>query len=268
MLSSSLIVAVGSVVLSAAAAVAVTPLDAKPRSLVIDGSSAVSPFVKMVTGAFARDHKIGISVEQHGSTEGITCLKEAKCQLGMVTALPTAQDGDLIVNQLGWDGVAVVTSLDVVGVDSLTSKQILDIYTGKDTNWSELGGPNLQIKAFQSDTKRSVRGMFDQFFKVTSSVPELGSTEQISNFLKVSKGTITYLSLGVARMSSKTMKIIKIDGIEPSEANVRSNKYRLKRGMYLVRLKDSAVDAVLEELVQAILDARKEHFEKLGYLEN
>ncbi len=86
--------------------------------------------------------------------EGVMALSQDAAQLIGMTRPPTEDEqalvSDLVYVELGQAGVALFTAEDV-GVTALTSEQAQDIFTGKITNWSEVGGADQPIFVFVRD---------------------------------------------------------------------------------------------------------------------
>lgn len=162
------------------------------------------------------------------------------------------------VNQIpvAWDAIVFITHT-INPVDNITTRQIQDIYLGKIKNWKELGGPNEPIELYVrrgklSGVGRSLRELlfanYDQDFP--------GATKIVESTGPLEKGVVeTPYSLGATGISSAqrrakdgTVKILKLNGMEPSFENIRSGKYVMYRPLYLVtRLSD--VDAEIKKFV-------------------
>jgi phosphate transport system substrate-binding protein len=240
------------------------------KSIRIDGGSASAVFIKQAVVSFAKAKKIGVSVDQNGSTVAFQCLKAKECQIGMSTAEPAESEKDQFVRTLlGWDGLVVITSPDV-GVANLSSEQIKNIYNGKIKNWKDVGGSDSPIKVFQREKIRGSRDFFDSSFKLSGEslgFRELGSNEQVINVMRREKSAIAYLGFGTAFSSGKGINILKIDGKVPTKETIASGVYPLRHPLLLFRLKELAADPTIESLVQEILNSRAEFFPKIGFIQ-
>lgn len=121
-------------------------------------------------------------------------------------------------------------------VSSLTSEQIRDIYSGKITNWSEVGGRNEDITAFQrSGASGSQTAMLDSVMEGAAmaqapSMPVLDTMDVPAEALAAfdgSAGAIGYAfsyyaqNMGMA----EGVKIISVDGIAPTGETIASGQY-------------------------------------------
>ncbi len=107
----------------------------------IAGSSSVTPVMEKLSEAYkALNPNVTVEVNQSDSTTGVTSAIEGACDLGMASRelkdSETAQGAQNTV--IATDGIAVILNKDSK-VDSLTSDQVKQIFTGEITKWSEIG---------------------------------------------------------------------------------------------------------------------------------
>jgi phosphate transport system substrate-binding protein len=237
------------------------------RIILIDGSSSISPFVQKAGGQFAVEHKIGVTIQGNGSKIGYECAISKKCQIGMTSAeLSPEEAKDINVIRIAYDGVGIIVSKDLT-VSNVTTEQLRKIYSGQITNWKEVGGADQTIRAWQRREASSIRDLFNTTIKVSPTFESLGSNQEAFNRLKKTNGGIVYVSLGQALADhGQNVKVLKIDGVEPNEENVRTGKYKIKRAFYLTRHKDLANDAVLNDFTEYLLSSRKALFPDLGLI--
>ncbi len=107
----------------------------------VAGSSSVTPVMEKLSEAYkALNPNVTVEVNQSDSTTGVTSAIEGACDLGMASRdlkdSETAQGAKNTV--IATDGIAVILNKDSK-VDSLTSDQVKQIFTGEITKWSEIG---------------------------------------------------------------------------------------------------------------------------------
>ena len=119
-------------------------------------------------------------------------------------------------------------------VDSLTLQQIKDIYTGKITNWKELGGKDQSIRPFQRDTNS---GSQTAFIKVMGKDVELlapkthkvsgmdGLVDVVSDYENHSNAIGYSFRYYIESMEKNVnIKILKLNGIEATRENIRTKQ--------------------------------------------
>lgn len=121
-------------------------------------------------------------------------------------------------------------------VDSLTIKQVQDIYSGKITNWKEVGGPDLKIAAYQrEENSGSQTAMLNLVMKgVPMADPAkvkitegMGSLIEVVAEFKNDKASIgyTYKYYIDTLYKNDNIKVLKINGTAADEDNIRSGAY-------------------------------------------
>ncbi len=108
--------------------------------ITVAGSSSVTPVMEKLKEAYqAINPDVTIEVQQSDSTTGVTSTVEGVCDIGMTSrALKDSEvDQGVEARSIALDGIAVVVNKSSQ-VDNLTSEQVMKIYTGEITKWSEV----------------------------------------------------------------------------------------------------------------------------------
>ncbi len=142
---------------------------------------------------------------------------------------------ELIIKPVCYDSFVFITHKDNP-VESLTVKQIQDIYSGKITNWQEVGGRNLKIVAYQREPNSGSQTAMEEWVMKgipmtkppTAEIP-MGMGMLIEAVAGYENSTMslgyTYKYYVDRLYKSPDIKILKVDGIMPSDENVRNNSY-------------------------------------------
>ncbi len=110
-------------------------------TVVLSGSTSVSPVMEVLSDAYKQlNSGVEIEVQQTGSGAGITAVTEGACDIGMSSRDLKAEElaNGLSAVTIANDGIAVIVNKNNP-VDNLTSEQIMNIYTGGISSWSEIG---------------------------------------------------------------------------------------------------------------------------------
>lgn len=108
--------------------------------IVVAGSSSVTPVMEKLAEAYkALNSDVSIEVNQSDSTTGVNMAVEGTCDIGMASReLKDSETSQGVSSQaIALDGIAIIVSPDS-SIDELTSDQVMKIYTGEITDWSEL----------------------------------------------------------------------------------------------------------------------------------
>lgn len=169
-------------------------------------------------------------------------------------------------------------------VDGLTIEQIQDIYEGKITNWSEVGGSNEEIKAFQRpENSGSQTGMLSLVMKDKKLMKPLkenlvDSMFEIINLVSDYDNGINSLGYSyyyyattmfetIDKEISDRIKLLAINGIAPNNETIKKEEYPLETAYYIVIRKDEPENSDTRKLVNAMLSARGQTLaEEVGYV--
>ena len=155
-------------------------------------------------------------------------------------------------------------------ISELTLEQIKDIYTGKITNWKDLGGPNAKIIVYGRENssgtyvyfKDNVLGGAD----FTSAMQSMPGTAAVVNAVAKDKNAIGFGGAAYA----KGIKFIKVKkdanspGYEPTAENVKSGDYPISRFLYIYTR--SKPTGAIKEYIDWILSSEGQQLvSKVGY---
>lgn len=161
-------------------------------------------------------------------------------------------------------------------ISNLTTEQIKGIYSGKITNWKEVGGDDEEIVAFQRNEGSGSQSMLIRFMGDTPIMK--APSEQVNDFMsgiidQVSHYKNTSSSIGFSFryylegiIKNPNVKTISIDGIEPNKENIRNKVYPITVPVYAVTYKGNDNKNVQKLLDWILSDEGQEIVEKTGYV--
>ena len=201
-------------------------------TIATNGSTALGPLVKKVASDYQNKCSgANISTALTGSGAGLTAVSSGNAQIGNSDVFANAtKNPGLVDHQVTTVDFAVVINSKVTGVTNLTAAQIKDIYTGKATNWSQVGGPSLQIVAVSRPSGSGTRVTFEQFVlegKESVSGPThltASTTGDVAKTVSQTAGAISYVA--TSAVASNNLTAVTIDGVQDTAANVQSNSYK------------------------------------------
>jgi len=197
-----------------------------PGSISISGSTALLPLVKQAAVDYQTAHaNIKISVAGGGSRVGLTQVAQRAVDIGD-SDIPAQNEPALVDHK-----VAIVTFGIVVnpqtGIKNLTTAQIRDIFSGKTTNWSQVGGRAGNITVINRPRSSGTRAVLVSNILGGHEPSESGLTQDSSGTVAAmvaqTPGAISYVGMAYVKPASQTA--VSIDGVAPAEQNVLSKKY-------------------------------------------
>lgn len=201
-----------------------------------DGSTSMEKVIGALSEAFMEaNSKVTVTYNPTGSGTGIQAVQEGRCDIGLSSrALKDEEKASgLQETVLTYDGIAMIVN-PANPVEDLTLEQIADIYTGKITNWSELGGSDSEIVLIGREAGSGTRSGFEEIVEVKDLCQyrqELSSTGDVIATVAQNPGAIGYASLASVK---DTVKAVKVGGVTPSEETVKDGTYAIQRPFVLV----------------------------------
>jgi phosphate transport system substrate-binding protein len=219
-----------------------------PNILGIDGSTAMVALVKDLRNGYSQVNPnipttYGVpDGSPTGSNQGLKNLIDGSVAIA-ATSRPLkaaeAQAGIQLV-PIARDAIAVVVGINNPFKGNLTKDQVRDIYLGKITNWSQVGGVNQPIRVINRATTSGTREAFQDIVLLGQGFPP-----DSPNFItwKQDETTAILRDLGDNGISYATVsqvekqeivRIIAIDGIMPTDTNaVKAGRYPINRSLFL-----------------------------------
>ena len=207
-------------------------------TVTLAGSTSMQKLCEAMIESFEESYPdITVTAEYTGSGAGLESLVGGKTDIG--NASRALKDGEkesgAVENIVAIDGIAVITHTSNT-VSDLTSQQLTDIYTGKITNWVDLGGADEAIVVLGREAGSGTRGAFEELLDVADQcayAQELDSTGGVLAKVASTPGSIGYVSLDVV---DDTVKALSLDGVEPTEENIVAGSYKLSRPFVMATL--------------------------------
>ena len=217
-----------------------------------DGSTSMEKVIGALGEAFMETNPdTTFTYNPTGSGSGIQAVQEGRCDIGLSSrALKDAEkEAGLTETVLAYDGIAMIVN-PANPVEDLSLEQIADIYTGKITNWSEVGGNDSQIVLIGREAGSGTRGGFEEIVGVVDACQyrqELSSTGDVITTVAQNPDAIGYASLAAVK---DTVKALKVAGVTPTEATVKDGTYTIQRPFVLA----TKTGEKLNDVAQAFFD--------------
>lgn len=252
----------------------------------IESSIATLPLAEAFKANFTKKDIDEVELEHSKTYNAYVNLINRNTDLILVTE-PLA-DVQTIAKQKGIDLEVVPIAKDAMvffvnkdnPVENLTLNQIQNIYSGKIKNWSEVGGIDSKIQAFQKpDNSTSQTGMLELVMKGKKMLQPITETihqntadiiDVISDYDNgINSIGYSYKYYTTMMYTNDSMKLLSINGIKPTYENIQTGLYDLQTVYYAVIRKDEAENSNTRKLLNAMISEKGQNIAKeAGYVQN
>ena len=197
----------------------------------LNGSTSMEKLVNGLKEAIVETYpNLQLEPQFTGSSAGVEAVTNGTADIGDVSRALTDEEkaGGLVENIVALDGIAVVTDTANTATN-LTTQQLKDIYTGKITNWSEVGGADQNIVVIGRESGSGTRDAFEEILDIADQcqlAQTLNETGAVAAAVQSTPGAIGYISLDAL---NDKVKALQLDGVAPSEETVKDGSYTLQR---------------------------------------
>ena len=232
----------------------------------MDGSTSTIPLeAGIIAKLFDISQENAETGVVHSTTYGsFDNLLQGKCDVIFSTPISEQQRQqavdaglELVEKPIVYEGFVFVVNAKNP-VDTLSQQQIKDIYSGKITNWKEVGGNDAEIIAYQRNETSGSQNYMNEFMKdsnlmkpKTTFVPAsmVGLMDAVANYDNAENaiGYSVYAYAADMYGNGNEIKFIKVDGVEPTKATMASREYPLLNYNYAIY--DKAKEATTNEII-------------------
>ncbi len=218
-----------------------TVVMASSHKLILTGSSTMAPLAIELGRRFESMHSgVRVDVQTGGTARGINDTRKGIAHIGMVSRAMKPNERDLQAFTIALDGIGIIIHASNT-IASLNRQQIADIYTGKITNWRQVGGRDARITVINKAEGRSTLELFLAYCQLKNSDIKphivIGDNQQGIKTVAGNPNAIGYVSIGAAEYDVQrgiSVKLLPMDGVVASVANVRHGNYPLSRPLNLI----------------------------------
>ena len=213
-------------------------------NLTIAGNGPELATIEPLAHAFEKANpRAYLDVIWDGNSRPVEMVKSGQAHI----AVTGTEEPGLSATSIAWDGIGVLVHLSNF-TKEVTKQQVADIFSGKITLWSELGGPETKILVIDRPRNQNIRDTFESQLgmtgKIAGAAKVIGSDDQV---IKTVVGTlpplsaVAYLSLsqGLSVVSGGVaVRLLPIDKVEPEVPTVKDGRYPLRRPVLLLSKKE------------------------------
>lgn len=220
------------------------------------GSLAVLPLGEAITAAalsISREETANYILFENSTTWNYEQLVDGNFDILLAyepsqeaIAYAQAQNFEWEITPIGRDALVFIANADNP-VEGLTTQHITDIYTGQITNWSQVGGNDSEIIAYQRNRDSGSQTLFDLFFPLGDQLVEpptdlivdsmIGLLEAIADYDDSQDAlgyTVYYYLTNMETDKLSRSKILAVDDVEANNETIAAGEYPYVNDFYVV----------------------------------
>jgi phosphate transport system substrate-binding protein len=235
----------------------------------IKGSDTMLPLSQKAAEAFMKANPSAtVTVTGGGSGVGITALLEGTTELAQLSRKIKFDERSKLKAK-GITAKEVIAAYDALAVivhpankvSNLTREQLEAIFTGKTTNWKDVGGADSPIIPYARETSSGTYEFFKESVlknkNYKAGIMSMPATGAIIQSVSQTEGAIGYVGLAYLNREVKAIHISYDGGstfVAPSVANAKNESYPIVRPLYYYY--DASAEARVKAFTGFILSAR------------
>lgn len=246
----------------------------------IKGSDTVLPLSQKEAEVYMKSNKdANITVIGGGSGVGIAALVDGTTDICMSSRKMKLDEKQKLIDGgkspkeviIAYDALSVIVNPDNK-VSQLTREQLEGIFTGKITNWKDVGGTDEKIVAYSRESSSGTYEFFKEHVlnkkNYGSSVLLMPATGAIVQSVSQTKGAIGYIGLAYMEKTAKALKVSFDNGktfVEPTVEGAKNKTYPITRPLYYYYLSTS--EKAVKPFVDFILSGEGQKIvSEIGYV--
>lgn len=213
-----------------------------------DGSTSMEKVMGFLSEAYMEEHgDIKVTYNPTGSSSGIQAVSEGRCDIGLASRdLKDEEKSNLNGTVVAIDGIGIIVNPDNP-VKDLSMEQVGSIYSGKITNWKEVGGSDAPIVCIGREAASGTRDGFEEVTGTKDKCKysqELTSTGDVVQTVAGNPNAIGYASVASVNDS---VKALSIEGVTPTTETIQGGTYKIQRNFVMVTKKDATLSGAAQE---------------------
>ena len=208
------------------------------NNIVIAGSTSVQPVAQALANSYMNKHpNVNITVSGGDSSVGINSVHSGQVNIGTSSRnLTSSESNGLKQYSIGEDAIAIIVNIQNP-INNISTEQLMDIYTGKITNWNQLGGNNATITGITREIGSGTRYDFEKTVlgnnSYTNNIKVSSSNYDALQTVAVSSNAIGYVA---RNQLDPEVKVLEVNNISLTQQNVADGEYPMNRQMlFLVK---------------------------------
>src|SRR5260221_7506345 len=234
--------------------------DSLAGDYVASGANGANPQMTALMTRFSQLHPgVNFKLNDIDTETSIVNVNTGDVDFGYIGRDLRTTEPKITLTPIGFTGSSMAVN-PANPATNLTKDQIAKIYTDQIKDWSEIGSTAGPVKPFVREAASSTRSAIEAYVfgstapKYPSTVQEIFESTDTIKAIGSFKGSIGTVTLSAKNLKdTATMKLIGMDGIQPTLANLNSGTWKISKPSYMTTNADPAkVKPAIKALVEFI----------------
>ena len=201
------------------------------ESITAVGSSALQPLVETVAESYQSENPGKfINVQGGGSGTGLSQVQSGAVDIGNSDLFAEEKSGidaaALVDHRVAVVGITPIINKEV-GIKDISMENLRKLFTGEIKNWKEIGGKDQPVVILNRASGSGTRSTFEKWVldgETAVRAQEQDSSGMVRQIVADTPGAISYVAFSYV---TKDVATLSIDGVEPTDENVTTNKWTI-----------------------------------------
>ena len=226
---------------------------------VASGANGANPQMTALITRFTQLHPgVNFKLNDIDTETSIVNVSTGDVDFGYIGRDLRATEPKITLVPIGFTGSAMAVNA-ANPVTNLSKDQVAKMYTDQIKDWSEVGSNAGPVKAFVREAASSTRSAVEAYVfgstapKYPATVQEIFESADTIKAIGSFKGSIGTVTLSAKNLKDTTMKLVGLDGVQPTLANLNSGTWKISKPSYMATNPDPAkVKPAIKALVEFI----------------
>jgi phosphate transport system substrate-binding protein len=226
---------------------------------VASGANGANPQMTALITRFTQLHPgVNFKLNDIDTETSVVNVNTGDVDFGYIGRDLRATEPKITLTPIGFTGSAMAVNA-ANPITNLTKDQIAKMYTSQIKDWSEVGSNAGAVKAFVREAASSTRSTIEAYVfgstvpKYPAEVQEIFESADTLKALGAFKGSIGTVTLSAKNLTNTTMKLIGMDGVQPTLANLNNGTWKISKPSYVTTNGDpTKVKPAIKALVEFV----------------
>ena len=221
------------------------------------GANGANPAMTALTKRFSELHPgVSFKLNDIDTETSIVNVNTGDVDFGYIGRELRTTEAKIVLSPIGFTGSGLAVN-PANPITSLTKDQVAKMYTAAITDWSEVGSTAGPVKPFVREAASSTRTTIESFVfgstapKYPSGVQEIFESTDTIKAIGAFKGSIGMVTVNAKNLKDTTMKLIGMDGVQPTLANLGTGAWKMSKPSYMTTNVDPAK---VKPAIKALVD--------------